>query len=76
MNLWFWIIFILLSLLTVLWYGLIRRDVMNYRDTQVKILGEGNRHFCETRVLRFLRRSYAFVLFLIVVGFAYFFYSL
>lgn len=75
MNAWPWIVFGVLNLLTLVWYFLIRRDVLNYMETQLKVLGEGNRRFFDTRRLKGLRWAYALLLVFLMGGFSVFLFS-
>ena len=64
-----WIILCVLHLLTLAWYFLIRRDVLSYTHTQIKLLGAESTNRINNSNLRFLTKLYAFVLFLMMTVF-------
>lgn len=65
----FWIILIVLHVLTVLWFLLIQKDIHSYMHTQIKLLGKEHTHKIKNRHFRFLIKLYALSLIVIMVIF-------
>jgi hypothetical protein len=71
-----WIILGALHVLTLLWYFLIRKDVLGYLQTQIKLLGRENAGQLNNLRLRFLLHFYFGVLFVLMAAFTFYLYSL
>lgn len=68
MTLLTWIIFGILILLTLFWFILVKRDSKAYVESQVKVLGEENRSYVDTKRMKLFLLLYALCL-LLVLGF-------
>lgn len=66
----FWLIFAILTLLTVLWAVLIRADVRAYIESQVKVLGEENRPHVDTKKAKVFFVIYMLILLVILAVYA------
>lgn len=71
-----WIVFVILSLLTLVWFVLVRKDANAYLESQVKVLGPENRHYLKPLRQKSLFLIYGFVLLFIVIGFGLYLISL
>ena len=73
MNLAAWITFGVLTLLTLLWFILVRRDARAYIESQVKVLGEEHRAYVDTPKTQIFFGLYGFILVILLgVFFVYF----
>lgn len=68
----FWLIFAILTLLTVIWAVLIRADVRAYIESQVAVLGEENRSRVQTKKAKVFFLFYCVMLFVILCFYALF----
>lgn len=68
MSLLAWIIFGIFVLFTMLWFVLVKRDSRAYVESQVKVLGEENRSYVDTKRMKLFLFSYAVCL-AVVLGF-------
>lgn len=76
MNLLAWIIFGILILLTLLWFVLVKRDSKAYVESQVKVLGEENRSYVDTKKMKLFLFFYAVSLALVLGFFFVYFLTL
>ncbi len=74
MTLVWWIIFAVLVLLTFAWFFFVYSDVINYQDTQLKILGTDNASKVKSRHLTLVFSCYFFSLVLLTSGFFVYFF--
>ena len=65
----FWTILIVLHALTILWFIIIRKDILSYMHTQIKLLGQEHEHKINNFRFRFLIKLYAFSLIVIMGAF-------
>lgn len=68
----FWLIFAILTILTVVWAVLIRADVRAYINSQVAVLGEENRSHVETKKAKVFFLFYCIMLLVVLCVYALF----
>lgn len=76
MTLLAWIIFGILILLTLFWFVLVKCDSRAYVESQVKVLGEENRSYVDTKRMKLFLLLYALSLALVLGFFFVYFLTL
>ena len=74
MTLPIWIVLGVLHGISLVWYFMVRRDVVHYAQTKLKLVGEEHMHEVITPFLRRSVQLYGIMMGVVTIGFTFYLY--